>query len=122
MLIYSFPVKAVLFQGYSHLPTRALPFLVLICGKARLQRTVAQCGARERRWKIICMSVGLKLHIQCIILTVAKEVLLVTKTPQPVTESAPHCQTVSFQRWVFLKNHFLYFSLCYVFAALRVFL
>ena len=108
MLIYSFPVKAVLFQGYSDLPTRALPFLVLICGKARLQRTVAQCGARERRWKIISMSVGLKLHIQCIILTVAKEVLLVTKAPQPVTVGAPLPDCV-FPEMGFLKKSFSLF-------------
>ena len=104
MLIYSFPVKAVLFQGYSDLPTRALPFLCAYLWESQItEDSCTECRAQEGSWKIIFMSVGLKLHVQCIILTVGREVLLVTKAPQPVQSRHPIAR-LCLSRHGFLKK------------------
>ena len=112
MLIFSFPVKAVLFQGYSDLPARALPFLCAYLWASQItEHSCTECGAQEGSWKIIFMSVGLQLHVQCIILTVGKEVLLVTKTPQPVQSRHPTARLSLSRDGFFKKNNFLSFVL-----------
>lgn len=113
MLIYSFPVKAVLFQGYSDLPTGALPFLCAYLWESQItEDSCTECRAQEGSWKIIFMSVGLKLHVQCIILTVGREVLLVTKAPQPVQSRHPIARLCLSRHGFFKKkNNFLSFFL-----------
>ena len=124
MLIFSFPVKAVLFQGYSDLPARALPFLCAYLWASQItEHSCTECGAQEGSWKIIFMSVGLQLHVQCIILTVGKEVLLVMKTPQPVQSRHPTARLSLSRDGIFKNTIFcLPFWLCCVFVAVQVFL